>query len=307
MTVPDFLHVGSSPLTRGKRDLQRHRDRIHRLIPTHAGKTRGASCPPWPEWAHPHSRGENMAIASSSSTMRGSSPLTRGKRPGRTRPAPRRRLIPTHPGKTNPANRPTGEAGAHPHSRGENSNRRYSEKLAPGSSPLTRGKRRRGAPRGRRIGLIPTHAGKTGTGGSKSTSPRAHPHSRGENQHQDQLGHRPHGSSPLTRGKLLTPRLRIEGSGLIPTHAGKTLGHASVATTQRAHPHSRGENRAGSPSGTRRAAHPHSRGENVVTQRQDGDLTGSSPLTRGKHLQAHRIDPQPGLIPTHAGKTRSRR
>ena len=222
MTVPDFLHVGSSPLTRGKRDLQRHRDRIHRLIPTHAGKTRGASCPPWPEWAHPHSRGENARCFLSAVARVGSSPLTRGKRPGRTRPAPRRRLIPTHPGKTNPANRTTGEAGAHPHSRGENSNRRYSEKLAPGSSPLTRGKQIRPIGQLEKLGLIPTHAGKTYRRRQARPRTRAHPHSRGENALTTCASSTPSGSSPLTRGKPCRC-VRSQGPGrLIPTHAGKT-------------------------------------------------------------------------------------
>ena len=51
----------------------------------------------------------------------------------------------------------------------------------------------------------------------------AHPRSRGENFGSDR-GNKTHvGSSPLTRGKLLTLILLTERKGLIPAHAGKTL------------------------------------------------------------------------------------
>ena len=50
---------GSSPLTRGKRILDRGARRAVRLIPAHAGKTRRLSCPSARTRAHPRSRGEN--------------------------------------------------------------------------------------------------------------------------------------------------------------------------------------------------------------------------------------------------------
>ena len=54
-----------------------------------------------------------------------------------------------------------------------------------------------------------------------------------------------------------------------------------------------------------RRAHPRSRGENAVlwvAMRADG---GSSPLTRGKRLERATHPGGHGLIPAHAGKTRS--
>ena len=71
--------VGSSPLTRGKRNRPSDHRRKRRLIPAHAGKT-GASTsttawtPP-----HPRSRGENEARSGRGQPNSGSSPLTRGK------------------------------------------------------------------------------------------------------------------------------------------------------------------------------------------------------------------------------------
>ena len=50
------------------------------------------------------------------------------------------------------------------------------------------------------------------------------------------------GSSPLTRGKPLTPIIDLIVMRLIPAHAGKTGDAATRQTSQRAHPRSRGEN-----------------------------------------------------------------
>ena len=70
---------GSSPLTRGKREAETGERVLGGLIPAHAGKTPSREpSAPWP-WAHPRSRGENFAEAGISTSIRGSSPLTRGK------------------------------------------------------------------------------------------------------------------------------------------------------------------------------------------------------------------------------------
>ena len=114
----------------------------------------------------------------------------------------------------------------------------------PGSSPLTRGKRRRGNRRGHPPGLIPAHAGKTWPRSSKPWQTRAHPRSRGENGTFNPTGISCRGSSPLTRGKHCNMLHITYICGLIPAHAGKTI-------------------------------------EDIPTM--DGS-NGSSPLTRGKPL-----------------------
>ena len=72
---------------------------------------------------------------------------------------------------------------------------------------------------------------------------------------------------------------------LIPAHAGKTC----------------------TPSGRTNSwpAHPRSRGENLGRGLGRSRRSGSSPLTRGKRLPAFARFVRPGLIPAHAGKTRS--
>ncbi|EDN80068.1 hypothetical protein ACTODO_00504 [Schaalia dentiphila ATCC 17982] len=95
---------GSSPLTRGKR------------VPT-AYQVGG-------ETAHPRSRGENGWPAHNIAPHPGSSPLTRGKPGTGAVHGLHPRLIPAHAGKTQTRRESRRPTGAHPRSRGENSQRR---------------------------------------------------------------------------------------------------------------------------------------------------------------------------------------
>ena len=116
-----------------------------------------------------------------------------------------------------------------------------------GSSPLTRGKYSDFLPDGQDFGLIPAHAGKTIVDRIKPALTD--------------------GSSPLTRGKPTRRSVMTMRRRLIPAHAGKTLAHqVQVLKAQ---------------------AHPRSRGENPYAASNDQDPKGSSPLTRGKHRDAH--------------------
>ena len=54
-----------------------------------------------------------------------------------------------------------------------------------------------------------------------------------------------------------------------------------------------------------RGAHPRSRGENDLFLVSKDDTPGSSPLTRGKPRRAVAGRQPDGLIPAHAGKTRT--
>ena len=93
------------------------------------------------------------------------------------------------------------------------------------------------------------------------------------------------GSSPLTRGKRVPLELKYGGARLIPAHAGKTRSSQPASNTPTAHPRSRGENR--------------------LRMIASCPLTGSSPLTRGKLALCRPGSWRGGLIPAHAGKTRS--
>ena len=172
---------GSSPLTRGKRRKLLGPSPVPRLIPAHARKTYPRTRPYVKCGAHPRSRGENSISRRSRARMRGSSPLTRGKRTSGRSVRRSRGLIPAHTGKTAAPGRPRGCRPAHPHSHGENFPASWSIEVPPGSSPLTRGKRGDSCREPDGGGLIPAHAGKTGCSTGLTSATRAHPHSRGEN------------------------------------------------------------------------------------------------------------------------------
>ena len=137
------------------------------------------------------------------SAQEGSSPLTRGKRGGRS---PRRRrggLIPAHAGKTSSFSWLLRRSAAHPRSREENFLGLIAILIIVGSSPLKRGELAENRDGDMRVGLIPAHAGKTYGGRSVGYRSGAHPRSRGENLDGYRETYEEWGSSPLTRGKHL--------------------------------------------------------------------------------------------------------
>ena len=154
--------------------------------------------------------------------MRGSSPLTRGKRVRVATGHGVQGLIPAHAGKTSPSRVTTKHTWAHPRSRGENVSLVPPAMALTGSSPLTRGKRGRLPRAARTRGLIPAHAGKTLDAPHDLDGLGAHPRSRGENQLTVDPTIFDDGSSPLTRGKHPLNNFGQRLHGLIPAHAGKT-------------------------------------------------------------------------------------
>lgn len=211
------------------------------------------------------------------------SQLTRGKQAASRGCCVAARLIPTHAGKTNARTRSSLVQRAHPRSCRENSPMGSSWRYTSGSSPLMRGKRQDAVRLLVTVRLIPAHTGKTTKGPRSSASWWAHPRSCGENRTDDCHKITKRDSSPLMRGKLEGVRVATGHSGLIPAHEGKTR-----RATKRA---------------ARLRAHPRSCGENVRCGVCQVPSTGSSPLTRGKHLSEGGRAGRVGLIPAHAGKT----
>ena len=319
---------GSSPLTRGKLIAACAGAAPEGLIPAHAGKTPCVLGTASDGPAHPRSRGENNLPGLVHADDGGSSPLTRGKLDDEVTGEAVGGLIPAHAGKTDLQILISGEDRAHPRSRGENRTSRNRCTRSAGSSPLTRGKLRSGAAWRARRGLIPAHAGKTPHGRRLHTSRWAHPRSRGENKDGAGKDLIRWGSSPLTRGKLDVDTSRAMLDRLIPAHAGKTGGGASLGWVSGAHPRSRGENnpnstvqllgwgsspltrgklQCGSPfPGDVRLIPAHA-GKTCACRSTARSVCGSSPLTRGKLSPAQTRTSASGLIPAHAGKTSRRR
>ena len=280
----NIARLGSSPLTRGKRNPGVAGGPRDRLIPAHAGKTASGAATRRHGWAHPHSRGENHSFREGNTRTQGSSPLTRGKLGPVLQEGLLERLIPAPAGKPGPTCLESWLPKAHPRSRGENSSARTRASSSASSSPLTRGKLHLAALTGANARLIPAHAGKTCAILCVYCVTKAHPHSRGENVPVQTPARGIHGSSLFTRGKRVWRGGDCGERGLIPTHAGKT-GVPSVLPKEE-------------------WAHPHSRGENASSWTRPPSRRGSSPLTRGKHENVNLHVLGGRLIPAHAGKTR---
>ena len=154
-------YVGSSPLTRGARPAISTFPRSVRLIPAYAGSTRWAGLYKPCLLAHPRLRGEHGLLASYGRAYPGSSPLTRGARTSAARGRPVSGLIPAYAGSTAGEVMVWSGSAAHPRLRGEHQLSTRAIWNRCGSSPLTRGARRRLICRGRRLGLIPAYAGST--------------------------------------------------------------------------------------------------------------------------------------------------
>ncbi len=162
MNAMDYWLVGSSPLTRGARQILTGIPFKVRLIPAYAGRTASLDTTQRYVEAHPRLRGAHPASSGIVVTDKGSSPLTRGAPVISWPPDGVRRLIPAYAGRTCVLGGDTGQAGAHPRLRGAHPPTPANWPIAPGSSPLTRG-----APNGKNasiIGmrLIPAYAGRTG-------------------------------------------------------------------------------------------------------------------------------------------------
>ena len=155
-----------------------------------------------------------------------------------------------------------------------------------GSSPRMRGKH--GPLRSLYLvgRLIPAHAGKTPHAAARKARHRAHPRACGENAAFATALTWYAGSSPRMRGKLELLRLDAAAVRLIPAHAGKTCAVEHVAGHTGAHPRACGEN-------------PLTTFVRLIEQ-------GSSPRMRGKRYGLGCLFTGGGLIPAHAGKTKTR-
>ena len=214
--------LGSSPLTRGAREVFDRATQDFGLIPAHAGSTHARETLSPRTRAHPRSRGEHRTTGTNSSARMGSSPLTRGARQSSLSPLLHVGLIPAHAGSTYRCPATSRTRPAHPRSRGEHRFLTALRESKSGSSPLTRGAPNPNSLQPLPLGLIPAHAGSTVWRRGRECWRRAHPRSRGEHHFRRSFCRISLGSSPLTRGALHVEKVVIARLGLIPAHAGST-------------------------------------------------------------------------------------
>ena len=192
---------GSSPHTRGAPYRWGMTARSPGIIPAYAGSTaRGAVVlAGWMD--HPRIRGEHWCLFQLGDPDGGSSPHTRGARPG----------IPSHSSSTPD----------HPRIRGEHAEAAHAYNHAVGSSPHTRGAL---------VGAIHLHR-----------MLADHPRIRGEHSGASRLGRPVRGSSPHTRGAHPRPHPVRDPYRIIPAYAGSTVLSPRLCCPGRDHPRIRGE------------------------------------------------------------------
>ena len=192
---------------------------------------------------------------------------------------------------------------------------------ARGSSPHTRGARRRLQDGPPAAGIIPAYAGSTERVSLMETLSPDHPRIRGEHVSVQFPKGKVGGSSPHTRGARVHALMAPRGLRIIPAYAGSTFPFVSVRGLSPDHPRIRGEHTqyilsvifvSGSSPHTRgaqryprnrqaeRRDHPRIRGEHHRLGCAGDFGRGSSPHTRGARLR------RPGTVPRRLDHPRIR-
>ena len=192
------------------------------IIPAYAGSTRRRGICRRRPGDHPRIRGEHMGFCLPHTSTPGSSPHTRGA-PGRGRRGTgQRRIIPAYAGSTNFLGAPDSVASDHPRIRGEHHLSTFHCPSSFGSSPHTRGARRRHRPVQASGRIIPAYAGSTNAAPPTTSRSPDHPRIRGEHMTGSRTSQTGPGSSPHTRGAPQVVVGAQRGPGIIPAYAGST-------------------------------------------------------------------------------------
>ena len=211
------------------------------IIPAYAGSTKHAMMALAVASDHPRIRGEHKNIIIACVCWSGSSPHTRGAPTATNASSPTVRIIPAYAGSTAHLLSGAPRRADHPRIRGEHRTVPKHCQMAEGSSPHTRGARRR------RVGelglgrIIPAYAGSTPCRLRRTVPKQDHPRIRGEHSRgaAGRLGSA--GSSPHTRGAPPPVWVVLSRKGIIPAYAGSTSPTTDVTTMNRDHPRIRGE------------------------------------------------------------------
>ena len=192
------------------------------IIPAYAGSTTGFAIVRFAVTDHPRIRGEHAHAHAYTPSRPGSSPHTRG--------APIRHpfchcypgIIPAYAGSTFSPICTREKSRDHPRIRGEHVLPHLHAREVQGSSPHTRGALSRSGAFPLAVRIIPAYAGSTPTPNGTTRRGTDHPRIRGEHVAGIPGKIVKAGSSPHTRGALLTA-VDVDGGGrIIPAYAGST-------------------------------------------------------------------------------------
>ena len=171
---------GSSPLSRGIRNLVHVLHNRQGIIPALAGNTTQRGPYTIHTADHPRSRGEYSLESEVNCESLGSSPLSRGIRVDRIRFPQLVRIIPALAGNTDIPVNEAFKYKDHPRSRGEYTGKRRQPCFDNGSSPLSRGIHDRTYDTDLNARIIPALAGNTSAATFSTRTGPDHPRSRGE-------------------------------------------------------------------------------------------------------------------------------
>ena len=232
---------GTAPLTRGRRRPGVDMGRRSRNSPAHAGTTRNRLLHPQRGAEQPRSRGDDRFAEPTTLSIRGTAPLTRGRRGG-----DRQRLrgsgnSPAHAGTTVATTAACSSPREQPRSRGDDDRGTINGNRDDGTAPLTRGRllQENASGRGRRNS--PAHAGTTRWSCTRARPRREQPRSRGDDLSAAFPARGCDGTAPLTRGRHRQPRGPGYTAGNSPAHAGTTRSSSSLWTPRSEQPRSRGD------------------------------------------------------------------
>ena len=196
------------------------------------------------------------SMVGSSPRMRGShfTLIFNGKPPG---------IIPAHAGLTHSQSAPARRWWDHPRACGAHMNVLNQEVNEKGSSPRMRGSQEYFTNGNHVPGIIPAHAGLTGTWRTQPRRYRDHPRACGAHKVMSTWMRKQLGSSPRMRGSRRCTDEQWPPVGIIPAHAGLTYQQMTDAITNRDHP---------------RAC-----GAHIFLCSRNSLILGSSPRMRGSH------------------------
>ena len=234
---------------------------------------------------HPRACGAHIARPSGVDVSKGSSPRMRGSRVVVRHGDRIRGIIPAHAGLTPAPLASQHLSRDHPRACGAHPSAGHGAISRWGSSPRMRGSRGARFFNFLDIGIIPAHAGLTSLRALQAILERDHPRACGAHSSSSTAAGLSLGSSPRMRGSPAQPEERHEGLRIIPAHAGLTDVQSKLAVRYRDHPRACG-------------AHVRVTAVNKPT-------SGSSPHMRGSHTGYDGIVLHVGIIPAHAGLTRS--
>ena len=194
-----------------------------RNTPTCVGKTFQAATLSFPQWKHPHMRGEDSDWRGAFIRDGETPPHAWGRRERKPAAGREKRNTPTCVGKTFTAVCTASITWKHPHMRGEDNHACLIHHISEETPPHAWGRPSCHAHSLQKGRNTPTCVGKTYASYIGGAVPRKHPHMRGEDNLRKNVRQRNGETPPHAWGRLTVHRCKLRNAGNTPTCVGKTM------------------------------------------------------------------------------------